>query len=273
MGMALHLVRSIRHDMPKIGVRKLHHILRTDYGVEVGRDKLYDAMRAEGLLERTKKKKYKTTYSLHNFRVWPNAVRDLDPTRPNQIWVSDITYIIFGYTFRFLFLVTDAYSKKIVGWHFSDSLKTDDALTALKMALGQRDVQETLIHHSDRGTQYCATKYVAMLQKHGITPSMTEGGDPRENTVAERVNGILKQEFIEIADLTLDNAKRKIGRMIDTYNKRRPHLSLGMLTPEEAHSMSGPLTRLWKARYPARVLENTAQSANFATQTTGTTSV
>lgn len=246
----LELVKAIRKEMPKLGTRKIQYILTERYCMTVGRDHLFDIMRDNGLLSRKRKMKYKTTYSAHNLRTYPNAIADVVPSRPNEIWVSDITYIIFGYTFRFLFLITDAYSKKIVGWKYADTLMTSNAIEALRMALRQRKGREHLIHHSDRGTQYCASKYIAVLKKNGILPSMTEGGDPRENGVAERVNGILKQEFIEQCDdMTMENAEKKIAKIIEIYNNKRPHLSLGMLTPAQAHLMTGEQNRLWKAYY------------------------
>lgn len=263
--LVLQLVHDIRKDMPKLGTRKILHILHEKYSIDIGRDHLFDVMRDNGLLSRKRKLTYKTTYSGHNLRTYPNAIIDVVPSRPNEIWVSDITYIVFGYTFRFLFLVTDAYSKKIVGWKYSSNLLTDSALEALDMALKQRKGKEHLIHHSDRGTQYCASKYIATLKKHGILPSMTESGDPRENSIAERVNGILKQEFIEqLDDMTMDNAEEKIRRIIEIYNNQRPHLSLGMLTPSQAHKMTGEQNRLWKAYYHRNNTECSDKMTNFA---------
>ena len=261
----LQLVLEIRKDMPKLGTRKIHYILRDKYDVDIGRDHLFDIMRDNDLLSRKHKRKYKTTYSAHNLRTYPNAIIDVVPSRPNEIWVSDITYIIFGYTFKFLFLITDAYSKKIIGWKYSDSLATDNAIFALKMALKQRKGKEHLIHHSDRGTQYCASRYIALLAKHKILPSMTESGDPRENGIAERVNGILKQEFIEQChDITIENAESKIAMMIEIYNNKRPHLSLGMLTPSQAHQMNGEQNRLWKIYYQNKEKTITQNITNFA---------
>lgn len=261
----LQLVLEIRKDMPRLGTRKVLHLLRQRYDIDVGRDHLFDVMRENGLLSYKRKRKFKTTYSGHNLRTYPNSILDIVPSRPNEIWVSDITYIIFGYTFRFLFLVTDAYSKKIVGWKYSDTLMTDNAIEALGMALRQRKTKEPLIHHSDRGTQYCASKYIATLKKHKILPSMTESGDPRENGIAERVNGILKQEFIEqLDDITLENAEQKIAKIIDIYNNQRPHLSLGMLTPSQAHKMTGEQNRLWKAYYHNNTAESLENFCNFA---------
>ncbi len=246
----LQLVREIRRKMPRIGTRKIQHILREDYTLEVGRDHLFDLLRNNRLLYRIRKRNFNTTFSKHNLRTYPNLAKEVVPMRPNEIWVSDITYIAFGYDFRFLFLITDAYSKKIVGWRYADNLLTDRAIEALIMALKQRKSKEFLIHHSDRGTQYCASRYIAKLKRHKIMPSMTENGDPRENGVAERVNGILKNEFIDhLDDFTLENAEKKIAEVIEIYNNSRPHLSLGMLTPNQAHAMSGQLNRLWKVKY------------------------
>ena len=246
----LQLVMDIRQQMPRLGTRKMLHILRERYAVDVGRDHLFDLMRENGLLYRTKKRHYSTTFSKHNLRTYPNLIKEIVPMRANEIWVSDITYIAFEHEFRFLFLITDAYSKKIVGWKYADNLLTVNAIAALKMALRQRQSKQPLIHHSDRGTQYCAGKYIATLKRQGIQPSMTEHGDPRENGVAERVNGILKNEFIaHLGDFSIDNAEKCIAKIIRIYNDSRPHLSLGMLTPREAHSMAGEQNRLWKVHY------------------------
>lgn len=261
----LQLVREIRRQMPRIGTRKIQHILREDYSVEVGRDHLFDLLRDNKLLYRIRKRNFNTTFSKHNLRTYPNLAKEVIPTRPNEIWVSDITYIVFGYEFRFLFLITDAYSKKIVGWRYADNLLTDRAIEALNMALKQRKSKESLIHHSDRGTQYCAGKYIAKLKQHKIMPSMTENGDPKENGVAERVNGILKNEFIEhLEDFTLENAEKKIAKVIEIYNNSRPHLSLGMLTPNQAHTLSGQLNRLWRVRYSHNDTQNPENIRTFA---------
>lgn len=259
----LQLVREIRQKMPRIGTRKIQHILREDYTLEVGRDHLFDLLRNNRLLYRIRKRNFNTTFSKHNLRTYPNLAKEVVPMRPNEIWVSDITYIAFGCDFRFLFLITDAYSKKIVGWRYADNLLTDRAIEALNMALKQRKSKESLIHHSDRGTQYCASRYIAKLRRYKIMPSMTENGDPRENGVAERVNGILKNEFIDhLDDFTLENAEKKIAEVIELYNNSRPHLSLGMLTPNQAHAMSGRLNRLWKVKYHQN---NTQEPENIRT--------
>ena len=261
----LQLVMDIRRQMPRLGTRKILHILRERYAVDVGRDHLFDLMRDNGLLYRTRKRHYNTTFSRHNMRTYPNLIKEIVPMRANEIWVSDITYIVFGYEFRFLFLITDAYSRKIVGWKYADNLLTENAIDALKMALRQRQSRLPLIHHSDRGTQYCAGKYIATLKRHKIQPSMTDHGDPRENGVAERVNGILKNEFIAYqSDFSIENAEKRIAEIIRIYNGSRPHLSLGMLTPNEAHCMTGEQNRLWKVYYRCKKDDNYEKSDNFA---------
>ncbi len=261
--MILETVKDIRAMMPRIGVRKMQYMLSKNYGLVIGRDKFFDILRAAGMLAKPRKKRTRTTFSNHHFQVFPNAIIDVVPSRPNEIWVSDITYILLGDKFYFLYLITDAYSKKIVGWKLSDNLFTANAIDALKMAIGQCSDTKGLIHHSDRGTQYCARKYIAMLNKYGIMPSMTEHGDPRENAIAERVNGILKKEFIEMTDLNEANAEAKLRNIIDTYNSKRPHLSLGYFTPSEAHLMSGEQTRLWKPYY-YKSMNMSEKNINFA---------
>lgn len=261
----LQLVMDIRRQMPRLGTRKIQHILKARYAVDVGRDHLFDLMRDNGMLYRTRKQRYSTTFSRHNMRTYPNLIKGIVPMRPNEIWVSDITYIVFGYEFRFLFLITDAYSKKIVGWKYADNLLTENAIDALKMAQRQRKSKLSLIHHSDRGTQYCAGKYIATLKRFKIQPSMTELGDPRENGVAERVNGILKNEFIvHQNDFSINNAEKRIAEIIRIYNDSRPHLSLGMLTPNEAHIMTGEQNRLWKVYYRNKNDDNYENNDNFA---------
>jgi transposase InsO family protein len=247
--MVLETVKEIRAMMPRIGVRKMQHMLFKNYGLDIGRDRLFDILRAAGMLAKPRRNRTRTTFSKHHFHVYPNAIRDVIPTHPNEIWVSDITYILMGDKFHFLYLITDAYSKKIVGRKLADNLFTVNAVAALRMAIKQCESTRGLIHHSDRGTQYCASKYISLLKKHGIMPSMTENGDPRENAIAERVNGILKKEFIELMDLTEDNAEAKLKEIINTYNSMRPHLSLGYFTPDEAHHMNGEQIRLWKPYY------------------------
>lgn len=245
-------IREIRDNLPGCGVRKIHEMLRRHHQTcHIGRDRLFDLLREEGMLIRKRKRKKRTTYSDHHMRVYPNAVTDVIPVRPNEIWVSDITYLQYLDKDYYLFLVTDAYSHKIVGWTLSDNMKVNNAVQALRMALRQRKDKNHLIHHSDRGSQYASYKYMRLLKRNGIMPSMTENGDPRENAIAERVNGILKEEFFKYMQLTENNINKEIANAITNYNTRRIHYSIGLMTPEEAHRSTGKLDRMWK-KYPYR---------------------
>lgn len=245
-------IREIRDNLPGCGVRKIHEMLRRYHQTcHIGRDRLFDLLREEGMLIRKRKRKKRTTYSDHHMRVYPNAVTDVIPVRPNEIWVSDITYLQYLDKDYYLFLVTDAYSHKIVGWTLSDNMKVNNAVQALRMALRQRKDKSHLIHHSDRGSQYASYKYMRLLKRNGIMPSMTENGDPRENAIAERVNGILKEEFFKYMQLTENNINKEIANAITNYNTRRIHYSIGLMTPEEAHRSTGKLDRMWK-KYPYR---------------------
>lgn len=245
-------IREIRDNLPGCGVRKIHEMLRRYHQTcHIGRDRLFDLLREEGMLIRKRKRKKRTTYSDHHMRVYPNAVTDVIPVRPNEIWVSDITYLQYLDKDYYLFLVTDAYSHKIVGWTLSDNMKVNNAVQALRMALRQRKDKNHLIHHSDRGSQYASYKYMRLLKRNGIMPSMTENGDPRENAIAERVNGILKEEFFKYMQLTENNINKEIANAITNYNTRRIHYSIGLMTPEEAHLSTGKLDRMWK-KYPYR---------------------
>jgi len=245
-------IKEIRDNLPGCGVRKIHEMLRRYHQTcHIGRDRLFDLLREEGMLIRKRKRKKRTTYSDHHMRVYSNAVTDVIPVRPNEIWVSDITYLQYLDKDYYLFLVTDAYSHKIVGWTLSDNMRVNNAVQALRMALRQRKGKNHLIHHSDRGSQYASYKYMRLLKRNGIMPSMTEYGDPRENAIAERVNGILKEEFFKYMQLTENNINKEIANAITNYNTRRIHYSIGLMTPEEAHRSTGKLDRMWK-KYPYR---------------------
>ena len=200
------------------------------------------------MLVRKRRTRAFTTNSFHWLHKYPNLIKDFIPQAPHQLWVSDITYIKTAAGFAYLYLITDAYSRKIVGWHLSETMEAQNALEALYMALSQLPAStKEIIHHSDRGIQYCSSKYVSCLQKHGIKISMTEHSDPCENAIAERVNGILKTEWLY--DMTLKNcndASNALKEIIDIYNTERPHSSIDMLTPNQAHEMTGTLKRLWK---------------------------
>ena len=241
--------------MPRIGTRKLHYML-TDtlqqHGISIGRDKLFDLLAEYGLLiRRRKRRKAVTTDSNHPFYKFPNLVRELQVLRPNHLWVSDITYISLRDRFCYLSLVTDAYSRKIIGYCLYPTLKKEGPLKAIAMALQTvtGKLQQPLIHHSDRGLQYCCTDYTTLLEHKGITISMTEKGDPYENAIAERVNGILKAEFdlYRIFD-NYQQAMDAVQQAILIYNQQRPHASCNYLTPQQAHQQNGSLTAKWKRR-------------------------
>lgn len=249
----LSLVAQVRDHMPRLGARKLLHLLAEPlkgHGIELSRDGLFALLSTHGLLLRKRRRKAVTTFSRHRFKKYPNLIRDFVADEPNQLWVSDITYVTTTSGFSYLSLITDGYSRKIIGFCLHPTLSTDGPLEALEMALAQRGNGERLIHHSDRGTQYCSDAYVRILKEGGIAISMTEKGDPYENAIAERVNGILKTEFnmggtFPCHEKAMENATKSIA----IYNGMRPHLSLNYLTPELAHEGSGKLEKKWK-NYP-----------------------
>ena len=250
-------VLVIRQSLPVLGGRKLYELLnqRLPDSLLPGRDKFFDFLRSQGLLIR-KHREYRpiTTVSWHHFHKYPNLWRGRIPDGPNQVWVSDITYIrIEDGTFLYLSLITDVYSHKIVGWFLSESLSMEGPLNALRMALEELPEGHQLIHHSDRGVQYCSNAYVELLQKNGIQVSMTENGDPRENAVAERVNGILKEEWFNREVIcSLEKGRERTGEIIRIYNEMRPHMSNDYLTPQQAHQQNGTLRRRWKTYYKKR---------------------
>jgi transposase InsO family protein len=235
------LVQDLRRYQPNIGGKKLYYLLKEDldrFGERrIGRDKFFDILRKHGLLVKRKRKYVYTTDSFHRFRVYKNVLKHKLLTGPHQGCVSDITYLRTRSGFVYLFLITDAYSRKIIGWSLSDSLAIEGGLEALHMAVKQCPDPLGLIHHSDRGIQYCCNDYVNLLKQHKITISMTEENHCYENAIAERVNGILKQEFL--LDETFQNmsmAQRAVKEAIETYNTRRPHWSLNLSTPEQIHT-------------------------------------
>ena len=247
------LIRSVRTKMPRLGGKKLYHILEEELKkLGVGRDKMFEILRANHLLIKPKRQYHITTNSHHRFRKHKNLVSDIEVSRPEQIWVSDITYIGDRSHPQYLALVTDSYSKKIVGHDVSKSLSTEGSIRALSMAVRSRKYKgKELIHHSDRGLQYCSDHYQELLRKHKIKCSMTEQYDPYENATAERINGILKQEFIlGIKVQNLDIMKCLIKESIKIYNNDRPHLSCHMHTPEFMHRQSEIVIKTYK-RKPA----------------------
>ena len=249
----LDTVEKIRKKHPKMGVRKLKVVLARDYGIDVGRDSLFDIMRNAGLLMRKRMRHRRTTFSGHGMRTYPNLIKEIVPSRPDEIWVTDITYLHVEGRHMYVFLVTDMYSRMAVGWKVADNMRDDNAIEALKMALRGMNPQYKempVIHHSDRGSQYCSLDYVKLMKKHSMEISMTEGGNPRENSVAERVNGIIKNEYLYPLQVSISGLHMRVHRAIHAYNAERPHLSLNMHTPEYVYR-TGILThRLWKNYYP-----------------------
>ena len=247
----INLVRELRMRMPRLGTRKLYYLLEDKLKkIKVGRDKLFRILKTNHLLITPKKSYQITTDSHHRFRKHKNIVCNLKISKPEQVWVSDITYVGKRENPSYLALITDAYSKKIVGFNVSNSLSVQSSLLALDMALKKRVYKEQpLIHHSDRGLQYCSNDYQDLLDKNGIKASMTEKYDPYENAVAERINGILKQEFnIAKHQVNLRIKKQIIRESIQIYNQERPHLSNHMLTPNQMHKQSKIEMKTYKSK-------------------------
>lgn len=235
-------MKRIRQTLPRVGTRKIYNMYQEDFReIRVGRDRLFNILRANHMLVEPYRSYHITTNSHHRFRKHKNLIEGIEIMRPDQVWVSDITYIGKRDNNMYLALVTDAYSKKIMGYNLSNSLNTEGSLAALKMAQANRKYKnDTLIHHSDRGIQYCSDSYQKRLKRYGIIPSMTESYDPYANAVAERINGILKQEFLlEDYNLPLNLMKKVIKESIDIYNTKRPHYSCGYHTPEWMHNQQG----------------------------------
>ena len=235
------MVKERRIDQPREGGRKLHEALKEDFhqaGLKIGRDKLFSILFTYDMLVKRKRSGVRTTDSYHRFHKYKNLVKDLKITKPNQVWVSDITYIRLTHGFCYLALITDAYSRKIVGYDVSDTLELAGCLRAFKRAQRHARPAPGLIHHSDRGSQYCSNEYVSLLHKYKVQISMTEERHCYENAMAERVNGILKDEFyldqnfakLELASGACENA-------IKIYNTKRLHISLGYKTPNEVFKM------------------------------------
>ena len=232
------LVENIRMKMPKIGGRKLYFMLNEPLKtLKIGRDKFFNILKANHLLITPKRSYHITTNSHHRFRKHKNLVLDYQITKPNQVWVADITYIGNRKNPSYLSLITDAYSKKIVGHYVAENLTTEGSLLALKKAINTTELKElSLIHHSDRGLQYCSDEYQKILEKNNISCSMTKNSDPYENAVAERINGILKQEFnIDKFDVETKIKRKIVEESIEIYNELRPHFSNHYLTPNQMH--------------------------------------
>lgn len=251
--MVLQHVLDIRNKQNRIGTLKLHYMLQDplgQHGIKIGRDYLFQLMREHGLQIRNRKRKVVTTNSRHWMHKYNNLIKELLINGPEQVWVSDITYIQLKKQWGYLSLITDAYSKKIMGWAFRKDLSAKGCTDALGMAIAQRRYPGTrLIHHSDRGSQYCSKAYVDLLTEENIAVSMTQNGDPYENAIAERVNGILKAEFdLYGTQQGFSETTTKIRNNIQTYNHLRPHASCDFLTPEQAHGKNGELKKRWKPK-------------------------
>ncbi len=250
-------VKKIRKNHPRMGTRKLKEKLRSFIGehhIKMGRDSLFSLLGANKLLIRKHKRKVKTTQSYHWLRKYPNLIRDFIPIEINQLWVSDITYWKMNEIHVYMSFITDAYSHKIVGYHMGETLEAIESLQALRMALSALGAEShsQLIHHSDRGIQYCSDAYVDQLKQYNIQISMTEKGDPLENAVAERLNGIIKEEYLDNYKVnTVKGAKELLRSAVELYNTERPHMSIGNFTPNHLHQLTKPVKtkRLWKNYY------------------------
>lgn len=248
-------VIAIRRRHPVIGTRKLYRMLQPflqAHRIPMGRDKLFTLLADYKLLVRRRKRRVTTTQSYHRFHKYPNLIRDMKVSGVNQLWVSDITYYKMTGKFVYLSFITDAYSRKIVGYHLAETLDTVHSVSALAMAIRGIDGSgpNNIIHHSDRGIQYCSAKYTRMLEQNGIGISMTENGDPLENSIAERINGIIKNEYLkQYRYNTIAQLDDHLNQVINFYNNERPHSSCSMRTPNEVHQQNLPVQRTWKTYY------------------------
>ena len=239
------MAKTVRKFLPRTGTRKIHDITKhflNQRGIFVGRDRFFKMLREEQLLVRRRKRHFFTTDSKHQYRKYPNKAKDLVVTKPEQLWVSDITYLKTRTGNLYLSLITDAFSRKIMGYHVADHLKASGPIEALRMALKNRVYpKRKLMHHSDKGIQYCCDAYIKVLNDNEIDISMTSQYDPYENAKAERVNGTIKNEF-ELDEVMPDFAfaKREINKTVEVYNTLRPHLSCQMKTPEQMHLNPNP---------------------------------
>ena len=250
-------VMRIRQEQPRIGTRKIHYLLKEE--IRVGRDKLFAILRKKEMLIGKKRKYVKTTNSKHWMRTYADRSKQIELKEPEQLWLADITYLSTRQETLYLHLLSDAYSKKIMGYKLSNDLKSESTLKALQMALKRRIYRrKEILHHSDRGLQYCSKLYIDELQRNNCQISMTQDGSPYDNAVAERINGILKDEFY--CDEKFDNfeqAKKHVDQSIMIYNTKRPHLSCSMLTPEEMHQQDKLPVKKWNKK--ASLLRREAQ--------------
>ena len=262
-GLILQQVINFRKEQPRCGTRKVLVMLQPflkSNNIFISRDKLFYLLSKTKLLIRKRKRSTHTTNSKHFFYRYPNLVAHFTPLHAHELWVADITYIPMKERFAYLYLITDAYSRKIVGFHVSDDMRVTSAIVALQKAIDQKPADAIVIHHSDRGLQYCSNDYVALLQQHHARISMTQNGDPYENAMAERVNGILKTELISDSYPDLKLAMQHIARCITVYNYRRVHSSLNWQIPDTVHSQTGPQIKKWKNYYKTKKLKEAAMN-------------
>lgn len=246
-------VKEVRKQDPGIGGVKLWHMHQKTSGQIIGRDRFIEILDVQHLKLRRKMRAPRTTDSTHGLPTYPNLIKQVIPTRPNQVWVGDITYIPIwtsNYEYRFchLSMILDSYTEEICGWSVGETLETRYTIAALKDALGRIDGKTPigLIHHTDRGCQYASREYVSLLRDNDIRISMTESGDPKDNAQAERINNTMKNELLNGKVFSsIDEVKAAISSAVDFYNNRRPHMSLNMLTPAEASHMTVQIPKRW----------------------------
>jgi len=267
--LVLKQVFLIRQDHKQMGTRKIYGLLQPflqQHNIKMGRDALFDLLSGYDLLVKRYKRRISTTNSYHMYRKFPNLIKGLVPIRPNQLWVSDITYWRINQGFLYISFITDAYSRKIVGYNVADSLMAVETVKALKMAVHSENVTSFLTHHSDRGLQYCCNEYLQILEENEIKVSMTESGDPKDNAIAERVNGIIKNEYL--AGYSINNLKQGaelLDFVIMLYNQERPHMSLGNETPDTIHNEKAIPKQLWKNYYQKNsIIVNPSQDYDTA---------
>ena len=242
-GLVVTLVREERKIQPRLGARKLHFMLKgtlAQEGVKLGRDRFFEVLSEHDLLLEPKPSEYPcTTNSQHSLPVFANRIKGLAVSRPNEVWVGDLTYVRTEMGFLYLSLLTDKASRKVVGYHCGETLEAGGCLAALKNALTDLPAGARPIHHTDRGTQYCSHEYVDWAQAHGLSLSMTETDHCAENALAERMNGILKSEYgLGGRFKTKAGARAAVDQAVHLYNTRRPHTSLGYRTPQAVHALA-----------------------------------
>lgn len=256
-GLIVKQVVKIRKIHPRMGGRKMYELLAPfmqDHQIKMGRDALFNLLSMNNLLVKRKKKGIYTTNSFHYLHKYPNLIKDFIAVAPNQLWVSDITYWKLTNGFVYISLITDAFSHKIVGYQLAKTLEATAPTKALQMAIASNPNRVSpLIHHSDRGIQYCCYDYVKVLKENKIIISMTENGDPLQNAIAERVNGILKGEYLECYTVkSFEQANRLLKQTVKLYNEQRPHMSIGNKQPSYIHQENIRTEKLWKNYYSTK---------------------